>query len=127
MGVPTFLPGASVFMEVFPFLPGAVSAALGMSWFYSVALTSRGVPHTTFPEAVAAEEDVLGAESPQCLCSLYPRERKRGAGCGGSGPVTATCWVPGPASPPRSGEGGVSFLLLGTIWLPPSYLHSQDV
>lgn len=72
-----FLPGASVCKGVPAFLPGASvckggSVALGMSRCQLVALSSSDVPLTTFCEAVAAEEDNLGAESPQCPVPPLP-------------------------------------------------------
>ena len=70
-GAPALLPGASVRMRV--------SVALGVSTFHWLAPISRGVSHTNFCEAVAAEEDVLGAESPQCPVPPFTLRKRREA------------------------------------------------
>lgn len=104
---------------------------MGVSRFHLVALSSRGVPLTTFCEAVAAEEDDLGAESPQYPVPPLTLRKRREAGQAG----VAVQPEPEPAlgrrlSRPHPVWRGKRFLLAAGNHLADTALsaqHSPDV
>lgn len=90
--------------------------ALGVSTFHWLAPISRGVSHTNFCEAVAAEEDVLGAESPQCPVPPFTLRKRREARQ--MGVVVQSQPEPAPGPQLRPGPAGPAPLWRGKSFIP---------